>query len=244
MMKRHNNGISEEHIVAYLDGELNVNGEMREALGDAELRHVAKEYATLKKVFARTASEPRFLLSQSSDSRAYAYLQNVLRGKEGARMAPDAEAVRSQTSATVATKKFWAKRSVIGFAVVLFLGALWFTLSPNETPTVPEIVGNSTQPQLVQPSPSTVITPESVVKDASPTMPEVALNATRNVAAKRSTKKSESSGTTIVAAPVEEKPNIVANQQEEQPADIMISRRYAKLIKNVRIVEVTQQDKM
>src|SRR5688572_28415129 len=148
-MKRHNNGISEEHIVAYLDGELNVNGEMREALGDAELRHVAREYATLKKVFAGSASDSRFLLNKASDTRALAFLQNVLRGNK---MAPDAEAIPLVRPQTTRTKMFWAKRSAMGFALALFLGALWLTLKPTDGTYAPVIVSAPPTQQQVQPS--------------------------------------------------------------------------------------------
>jgi hypothetical protein len=242
MMKRHNNGISEEHIVAYLDGELNVNGEMREALGDTELRQVAREYATLKKIFARTASEPRFLLSKTSDTRALAYLQSVLRGN--VRMAPDANAVPGSQATTIRTKKFWAKRSTIGFALALLLGALWFTFKPNEAP-VPSIVDTVVEPRQIQPAPSVQPTPEVAVNNTpATTTSDVSLTVNRPTATKKSSNKQVVAVTNTIDAPVQKEANIVANQQEEQPADIMISRRYAKLIKNVRVVDVTQQDKM
>lgn len=242
-MKRHNNGISEEHIVAYLDGELNVNGEMREALGDAELRHVAKEYATLKKVFARSASESRFILNKTSDASALSYLQNVLRGNK---MAPDAEAIPLVRPATTRTKMFWAKRSAIGFALALFLGALWFTLKPTDGTDAPVIVSAPPVQEQVQPSQvpaPTIQEPIANVSELPASQQGGAANSTQVVAAKRTFKKVTPAEIKSPAAPIEQA-NIVANQQEEQPADIMISRRYAKLIKNVRVVEITQQDKM
>ena len=244
-MKRHNNGISEEHIVAYLDGELNVNGEMREALGDNELRHVAKEYATLKKVFARSASESRFLLNKSSDARARAFLQNVLHGNK---MAPDAEAIPLVRPQTTRTKMFWAKRSALGFALALFLGALWFTLKPTDGTDTPVIVSappvqQDVQPSEVVPTPTTP-QPMANITESPASQQQVAANTTQAVAAKRTSKRIVPAEISSPAPPVEKDANIVANQQEEQPADIMISRRYAKLIKNVRVVEITQQDKM
>ena len=242
-MKRHNNGISEEHIVAYLDGELNVNGEMREALGDTELRHVAKEYAALKKVFAGSASESRFLLNKASDARARAFLQNVLHGNK---MAPDADAIPLVRTQTTRTKMFWAKRSAIGFALALFLGALWFTMKPSDSTDAPVIVSapspqEQVQPNLV-PAPTTQ-EPIANVSEAPASQQNVAANSTQVVAAKRTSKKVAPAEISSPAPPAEQA-NIVAHQQEEQPADIMISRRYAKLIKNVRVVEITQQDKM
>jgi hypothetical protein len=249
MMKRHNNGISEEHIVAYLDGELNVNGEMREALGDAELHNVAREYAVLKKLFVRSASESRFLLTQSADSRALAYLQNVLHGmKPGSRMADDAAAMPStRVAPAIRTKNFWAKRTTIGFAFALLLGVLWISYQPNEVATVPNEARNSVQTPDALPNPSSMTLPEpsvsapaEVAATATPTSPEPM----ERTAVRKSARKQGVPVQNVAETPVVEQSNIVANQPEEKPADVMISRRYAKLIKNVRTVEITQQDKM
>ena len=248
MMKQHNNGISEEHIVAYLDGEFNANGEMREALGDGEIHRVAKEYHTLKQVIAQSAADPRFLLSKAADTRARAYLHNLLRAnRPEVPMAPDADAVRLAPQVASRTKKFWIKRSAVGFALALFLGMLWFATRPTDTVTTePVVATNQSQPQ------PEVVTPPAVTQVPEVMAPEVKNIETPAVAEaparavnKPAVKRSAPAPTNIAAAPVEKKPeNIVATQPEADPADVMISRRYAKLIKNVRIVEVTQQDKM
>jgi hypothetical protein len=39
-------------------------------------------------------------------------------------------------------------------------------------------------------------------------------------------------------------PAATIQKEQTDPADIMISHRYAKMIKSTRVVEVTQQDKM
>ena len=248
MMKRHNNGISEEHIVAYLDGELNVNGEMREALGDAELLQTAKEYAMLKKIVAKTSGESRFQLTPSADSRARLYLASVLRGKTSTLNAPDLDAVPMARPARIATTKFWAKRSSIGLVLALFLGVLWFATRPNDEVAVPPTVADhTTQPQVVQPSaPPVIETPAPVVTNEPIKNTEVASHSVPVSGVKKSAKKTGAGSQNIAAITptTEEKPAVTASRVDEQPNDIMISRRYAKLIKNVRVVEVTQQDKM
>lgn len=245
-MKRHNNGISEEHIVAYLDGELNVNGEMREALGDAELLHTAKEYGMLKKIFAKSSRESRFQLTASADANTRNYIASVLRTKSN--MAPDRDAVpMSRPAPATVTKKFWAKRSAIGLVLALFLGVLWFATRPNDEIMTPSPVADTAPaPQVAEPGAPAANTPASQLAEAPATNVDVATHSTPATHVKRSTEKKANSGTqNIAAAPVvEEKPAVVASRMEEQPNDIMISRRYAKLIKNVRVVEVTQQDKM
>lgn len=238
-MKRHHNGISEEHIVAYLDGELNVNGEMREALGDEEILHVTKEHAMLKKIFARTSAESRFRLKKATDARVLAYLHDVLRGANN-RM-PDAAPVRNAQPAVIRTKSFWAKRTTIGVAFAVVIGLLWFAAMPKSDQLAAPTVAQTTTPQPAAPQ----------VEPSEPTAPAViepkaqAMANQEQPAASvvRKIRKQAPAPTNIASEPNEQPAANIA-QQESSPGDVMISRRYAKLIKGVRIVEVTQQDKM
>lgn len=236
-MRQYNNGISEEHIVAYLDGELNVNGEMREALGDAQIRHATNEYAAMKKMFLHSATEQRFRLKKLTDARVLAYLHDMLRA--GNRNLPDAAPVRIAHPVRARTKNFWAKRTAIGFAFALCIALVWFVAMPKDEQAVTPVAQiASPQPTAPQVQPSETVANSAELQAVAHTQGEGQVA----VVVKKSRAPITAETKVTVPTPQENPANIA--QQESSPADIMISRRYAKLIKDVRVVEVTQQDKM
>src|SRR5438067_1728003 len=99
-MKKQNPLITDEHIVAYVDGELSANAEFeRELRPDPALAVAAREYAAISKAFAHSASDSRFMLTASVDTKTRTMLREELatsrKQVRTAAPAPSAEPLRS-----------------------------------------------------------------------------------------------------------------------------------------------------
>lgn len=234
-MKNKKTLLGEEHIVAYLDGELDVTAqEVKSALAsDKELAHAAHEYHVMTKAFARSASDERFVLSAEADTKAMAVLRKELAKKQ----LIDAPPVHPIRTAVPMFKQMWFRRTTVSAAFALLLGILWTSFSKNDIQVQPTI--SLQQPQNF-PSVSTPIVdaPASEVADA--VMPAATTTATP-------VQKRVKHAVTVATekAPIAHDNNIAAVTEEiSTPNDVMISRRYAKLVKSVPVIEITQQDKL
>ena len=129
-MKSNNHTITDEHIVAYLDGELNASPEFkRELSADPALATAAKEYAAIGNAMAGSRADSRFMLSASVDGRTKKMLADSLaksrKAVRTAAAAPNAAPIRS-VPATRSIKFIWARRASVGFAFATLLAFLWF----------------------------------------------------------------------------------------------------------------------
>jgi hypothetical protein len=242
--------ITDEHIVAYLDGELHVSPDFeRDLRADPALASAAKEYAAIGKVFAASSAESRFMLSSRIDASARKMLANVIRKarKEVRIAAPAPNAAPERLVTAVRNIKYlWAKRTAMGFALAGLAISLWFNFNgKNEQIT-----------QVPVPHPSKVTAPEQI---APPVMTTETPSAAQYAAKTPEMSNYAAHAKIVTSSPVETKNDIAANNTTPQaeaphsiseqpakadPADMMISRRYAKMIKATRAVEVTEEDRV
>ncbi|MEP7234861.1 MAG: hypothetical protein ABI778_06155 [Ignavibacteriota bacterium] len=249
-MKKQTPHITDEHIVAYLDGELNVSPEFEQEIqGNAELQTAMREYAFIGKSFAKSSTDSRFMLSAPIDARAKAKLAGISRSRTAIRKAassPSASPVHTQP-ATRSFTYLWAKRTGVGLAFAALLAFLFVNYSgKNELITQVPVPIMKTAPLPTEKAPT-------ALPAETPTRSEVAAtisteNSQRSpIAAKKNvvvTRNSESQN--IAANNVSaDAPRAEMNAEEKTDrAAIMISHRYARMIKSTPVVEVTQHDRM
>jgi hypothetical protein len=250
-MKKQIPHITDEHIVAYLDGELHVSPQFeRELRANPALNQAAAEYAVIGKAMAASSGDARFMLSAPVDARAKKVLTGITKSRKAVRTtapAPGATPVRS-VPATRSIKYLWAKRATIGFAFASLLAFLWFNFTgKNEQITQVPVPTMKSSPAPIQQAPAPAVLPSDVFASG-----QVALNGGEPHPAMTLTgKKNVVSGKNSVPEDLatnlssQEAPRAATLEQEQNdPADIMISHRYAKMIKSTPVVEVTQQDRM
>lgn len=233
-MMNKNTYLNEEHIVAYLDGELNVTGrEVKTALvGDKELAQAALEYHAMSKAFARSASDDRFMLSAEADKLAMAALRKELAKKT----LVDAPLAHPSRTTIPMLKQMWFRRTTVGVAFALLLGAVWFTFPKNDIMVEPTVATN--QVQSVTPAP---IASTDAPATADVTVPSIQ---TKSVAVKTTAKNITTTSTEKAPVANQNIAQQTATEEVSAPTDVMISRRYAKLVKATPVIEITQQDKM
>jgi len=244
--------ITDEHIVAYLDGELHVSPDFEQDLRkDPSLARSAKEYAVMAKVFATSRADDRFMLSAQVDASAKKMLANVIKkARKEVRVAASAPNAAPERLVTAVRniKYLWAKRAGIGFALAGLAVSLWFNFNgKNEQITqVPAPhPSTSTAPAQIAPPATTTEVPTSTqyaAKTGHETNSVVATHAQKNTtsAVIETTNDIAANTTSQTEAP----PSRNGEETKADPADIMISRRFAKMIKTTRAVEVTEQDRV
>lgn len=249
---KENPRITDEHIVAYIDGELHVSQEFeRELRAEPSLARAADEYAAIGRVFYASRADNRFMLSSKVDARTKKMLADSLaasrKAVRTAAPAPNAAPVRS-IPARRSVNFVWAKRASVGFAFASLLAFLWFNFTgKNEQITqVPVPVSSSPKAPVLQEQPAPVA-PEINNQPAL-----VASNITGQSATpipvKKNLELAKHPASNDLAANTmspSEAPRAATNEQAKtDPADVMISHRYAKMIKSTPVVEVTEQDRM
>jgi anti-sigma factor RsiW len=233
-MMNKNTYLNEEHVVAYLDGELNVTGrEVKTALaGDRKLAQAALEYHAMSKAFAHSASDDRFMLTAEADKLAMAALRKELSKKT----LVDAPAVHPSRTTIPMLKQMWFRRSTVGVAFALLLGVVWFSFPKNDIMVEPTVATNQIQTSAPAPIASTEA---PAVADA--TIPSTQ---TKSVAVKTTTKKVTTTSTEKAPVANQNIAHQTTTEEVSAPGDVMISRRYAKLVKATPVIEITQQDKI
>jgi hypothetical protein len=250
MMKKQTPHITDEHIVAYLDGELHVSADFeRDLRADPSLHMAASEYTAISKAIAVSAGDKRFMLTSQIDARAKKVLGSITKSRKVIRKTVAApNAVPSRTiPAQRSIKYLWAKRAGIGLAFASLLALLWInTGTKNEQLTQVPVPSPRTAPVPAIEAPAPSVTTQVV-----PPKTEMALNSDKsnhpvqNTVQKTSVVKNSAdnnlaSNTAAVQTPHASATEAAAND----PAAIMISHRYAKMIKSTPVVEVTQQDRL
>jgi negative regulator of sigma E activity len=246
-MKKQTPHITDEHIVAYLDGELHVSPEFeRELRADPVLHRAAAEYAVIGKALAMSTGDARFKLTASIDARAKKVLSGIAKSRKEVRTAapsPNAAPVRS-VPATRSIKYLWAKRTAIGLAFASLIALLLVNYTgKNELITQVPVPIMKSVPAPVAPAPA----PEVIPSEVSPKVLVAANNGgAMPVPMKKNLVSQRNSISKDLAANATspEAPRATHEQEKTDPADIMISHRYAKMIKSTPVVEVTQQDRM
>lgn len=241
-----NTYINEEHIVAFLDGEMQIGSEIKAAMkADTDLAAVALEHRILQRVFRSSAHDSRFQLSAEVDTQTQAVLREALRTSRNEVRLPQraADAMPIRTPRIPAVKQLWFRRSAIGFAFALLLGTIVILTNTKDVIHTPEVAIQTptTSPVNAPQTTVDVVKPESQlpVQSEKP----IATTATKNVNG------TANSSANANASRSEQPKNIAATittptESAHDPADIMISRRFAKLLKETPVVEVTQQDRM
>jgi anti-sigma factor RsiW len=248
--------ITDEHIVAWLDGELPLTPttEIEASLAASpELAHVAAEYTALDTAFSRSRGDQRFALPKAVDSRVRAALASeISRSRKTVRMperAPMAAPVPGSTT-IVRTKSLWARRSAYALALALFAIFGWFI--GNSGQKVVEVAVNT--PATPTPSTQTVTTPapnaSSVAEPTATTQAAAASirehapshTQTAPLAAVQNNQVNTTTQNPTAATAV--KQTTPAPAEENDPAAAMASHRYAKLIKATQAVVITSQDQL
>src|SRR5258708_28866307 len=137
-MKNQNPLITDEHIVAYLDGELEAGEDFRSELrANPELTAATKEYSVLKKVFAASRSDSRFMLSAALDEKTRKALAALVAGYHKtvrlAASAPNAAPARL-VPLVRSVKYLWAKRVGMRFALAVLPISLWLNFNTKTDP--------------------------------------------------------------------------------------------------------------
>lgn len=252
-MKNQTPHITDEHIVAYLDGELQVSPQFeRELRADPALAQTAAEYLVIGKAMAASSTDSRFMLTAQIDARAKKVLAGISKLRKAVRTAspaPGASPVRT-VPAQRSIKYLWAKRATAGLAFASLLAFLWVNFNgKNELITQVPVSTIKSAPVPVLQTPATAVPQSDVapigevaMNSAAQTHTMPMLHVTRKMELPKNTSVSKDLATNTTS---EEAPRGATNNEEKSdPADVMISHRYAKIIKSTPVVEVTQQDRM
>lgn len=247
--------ITEEHIVAWLDGEVTPTADFDRSLkSNPELATAASEYAALSAAFSTSRSDKRFALPVAVDSRVRASLATeISRSRKTVRMperAPLAAPVPSTTT-IVRTKTLWVRRSAYAMALVVMAMFGWFIGHNGET---------TVQTAANVPATGTTTTPTVTT---APTPSQVADNVSTTTTTAPATEQHTAATSRVHASPVANVQNqVISNApapatavnvtpkqntpvaEDNDPAAIMASHRYAKVIKATQAVVITSQDQL
>jgi hypothetical protein len=173
------------------------------------------------------------MLPAEADKNAIAILRKELAKKQ----LFDAPPVHQIRTAIPVIKQMWFRRTSIGVAVALLLGVLWITFPKNEIQVQPTIA-------LEQPKDYPISTTPAITSDA-PVVTDVALTSSKpSVTTSKQSRKNVGNASSKKAVVEGENIAVATSNEVSAPTDVMISRRYAKLIKATPVIEITQQDKM
>jgi hypothetical protein len=261
---------TEELIVMYLDGEL-VRKEMESVLferlaSSPDARLLLREHLVLRgaihtnEIDGRTRKRLENILrtvpavAKPVVVAPTVTMPTLVLKKDRAKSRPVANARPIKSSRTVRPLSIWAKRSPI--LVLLLLGVIYFTIgqpnAPKQVAQAPQTMqntkiangqGNSDQIAQNDASKTSTVNPDqssSTVNNIQPTNTTAAPQSiAKNVHATVTPQQSVAANVvTSTATPT------VAQPQTENPQDIMISRRYASMIRGTKAVTITQRDRM
>ena len=246
--------ISEEHIVAWLDQELVADNDFRSSIEQTPaLKTAASEYAAISEAIVRSKSDKRFGLSPSVDSRVRASLQQELsRNRKTVRTperAPNAQPIPN-TSTPDRSKRILVRRTSYALAFALLLCAVWFGLPTQNQPTTASNVVSQQTPVAQAPVNISNVEPTPTVSVANNNMTAVVESPVTSAPIKHNSNRSVASN--VAQHPVEptsqqNQPTtlpIASTTEQADPAGMMISHRFAKLVKATPAVVVNQQDRM
>lgn len=234
--------LNEEHIIAYLDGELQLDAaDVRKALqSDPALARIVTEHYALSRTFARSSIESRFQLPSSLDARTSAFLTSALAAstQKVQRSVSVVDTLADSASRIVLPlyKRLWFRRTSYGFAAAAVIAILWLSYSPREivveptaAPAVTQTAMNTQQPESISSLSQTELTETISTKPVNMPVKQTGVRAASHEVSAPSVPSTQSN---------------IAQSTASDPADAMISRRYAKMIKETPVVEITEHDKL
>ena len=251
---------TEELIVQYLDGEL-VRKELETVLFErlahsTEARALLREYLTVRGAIRVSLDDSRFQLSHDLDMRTRSRIEQLL--AEGVPLvepatlggyATDAPAIANRPTTTRLNR--WSLRPAYALLALLFaIGGTWFVTRTSTAPTVATVTAPSTMiPGTTQPA----VERSEVQIAPAPTQETHAvanLQKSESPRVTRAALKTMTSASTDLAQSSSPAPAVTtqvpAAQQAEDPADIMLSHRYAKMLNATekREVVVSGRDRL
>lgn len=250
--------VTEEHIVAWLDGALTpAPGFENSVKGNSELATAAAEYIALDAAFVRSRTDTRYALPKSVDSRVRASLATeISRSRKTVRLperAPMAAPIPGSTNVVRTTKNLWARRSAYAMALALMAIFGWFIGHTGEAPQMatnaPVRETNATQSvTTAAPTPSQVADHTNSANTTETTTANVehttAMSHVHNPIATSQPQQNVNAPAVQVAETSVAPKQPTPAAEENDPAAIMASHRYAKLIKTTPAVVITAQDQM
>jgi negative regulator of sigma E activity len=226
---------TEELIVQYLDGEL-VRKELETMLFErlaesAQARTLLREYLTVRGAIRSSLEDDRFQLSSELDTRTRARIEQML--EQGAaekmpvmasRLAADAPPVR--TSPVERSLNRWALRpSLALLALLLAIGTTWFVTRS----TSPQLADN--QPQVSsEPQPAANGLPSAPIAQVPTVMSKPVVHEVIHYVRIPVMQKVSPFNSLAQNAPAAASVQPQKQSETADPADIMISHRYAKIL--------------
>jgi hypothetical protein len=239
---------TEELIVQYLDGELQrreLETVLFERLAKSEeARRMLREHLVIRGAIRNSMEDERFELSDDLDMRTRARIEEALNALPTSTGLGDAEPIR--VDPTRRRLQRWAvKPSYAALALLFAIGATWFVTRSTVT-TVSDVAQNAPVQQApAEPQPS-VDAPATLQPAASTESPKVVVKerivekpVIKYVTVPKSSAQDIAQNSSTAVSSPTVKP-------EESAADLMISNRYAKLLKatSKQEVVVTSHDRL
>lgn len=240
---------TEELIVAYLDGEL-VRKELEIELFDrlatmADARHLLREHLVMRGAIKQSLTNERFQLSDDLDARTRARLEQILHSVTTpavletvkSRRVVDAPAIAH--NAAERRLQQWVKRPVaLALLLLLTVGTTWYatrsTMSVGDDRQIASNEPKAFAPSINQPSLASPVTAQET-KVQEPKV--IVRTVVQKVYVKQRAKdvaqnQNNTSG------------NVDNNEQQSDPADVMISRRAKHAIENSNTIVITEDDRI
>ena len=232
---------TEELIVQYLDGEL-VRNELETVLFERlatseEARMLLREHLVLRGAIRNTYESANFELSADLDARTRDRIQQMLEAFENKPM--DAEPI--QTNAVARRMKRWSLRPTVAvLGLLVAIGATWFltrSTTDNTKPSIAQAVTNNGA-KVTQQDASMAISFSGEASKPAEIIRVIKVPVKSNEVTPSYAQNTAVQSVQQTSAP-QEKP-------AEVPADIMISRRYSKMINAAakHEVVVTSRDRL
>lgn len=247
---------TEELIVQYLDGEL-VRKELETMLFERlaqsqEARALLREYLTVRGAIRVSSEDERFQLSSDLDSRTRLRIEQMLEkiGHEEpivVRGSYASDAAPVQTNAVSRSLKRWSLRPSLAAVLLLFaVGATWF-ITHESNPKVVAVAVPAPAPSAPSSSStenSTVVIPHELpLAAAEPAMHKAEAREHRSVATPARYASNAEPSNQAVTTPAASTPAV---QQTEDPGDVMMTKRFAKMLNATEKHEVvvTNRDRL
>jgi hypothetical protein len=231
-MNEHSATTTEELIVQYLDGELH-RKELESVLFgrlavSEDARTMMHEHLLMRGAIRASGESERFQLSESLDRKARTRIEQVLKvmtPAEGVVFAEDAPLIRTNL-VTRRIKNYSLRPSLAFLALLLAIGTTWFVTRPTEQPVA---VNASARPMAVpaaqQPAaPTEQSTPAEIAALAPTPVEAVHPVSVQKVRSTPTATPANLTQNTSVA------PKTEIKTEEPDPADVMLSKRYAKML--------------
>jgi hypothetical protein len=245
---------TEELIVQYLDGELQ-RKELETVLFErlarnADARQLLREHLVIRGAIRNSMDHEQFELSDELDQRTRARIEEALKALPTTSGLPDAEPVRIDP--TKRRLQRWSVRPAYAALLLVFaVGATWLLARNSGTEQVAQVnqPTNSTQTDVAQANQPSIAQNTATKPDAS-----VAAEPTKVVYKDRIVEKpvihyvnvAKSAAPNDIAQNVTPSAPTAKPAEESNPADIMISRRFGKLLNETakKEVIVTTHDRL